>query len=186
MRELNEGRSLFGSSSDHYGHCCPPVFDPYTLVALIGGIALATFFLRLVIINQVFNGRSLNVFGKNLMQSRKYKIWYNFWSEIFSGKLTDDPSWMTNILEEILQTYEEVNNEREESSSSNTSISAVDTVTSDYENPITNTTNGRGFCRSEVWHCMSGVLEGGIRYVEKPEDIYRYKYFMTKEMFCDK
>ena len=65
MRELNEGRSLFGSSSDHYGHCCPPVFDPYTLVALIGGIALATFFLRLVIINQVFNGRSLNVFGKN-------------------------------------------------------------------------------------------------------------------------
>ena len=42
--------TLFGSSSDDYGHCCPPVFDPYTLVALLGGIALATFFLRLVII----------------------------------------------------------------------------------------------------------------------------------------
>ena len=42
--------TLFASSSDEYGHCCPPVFDPYTLVALLGGIALATYFLRLVII----------------------------------------------------------------------------------------------------------------------------------------
>ena len=48
-------RSLFGSESDGYGQCCPPVFDPYTLLALIGGIALATYFLRLVIINTVFN-----------------------------------------------------------------------------------------------------------------------------------
>lgn len=150
---------LFGSHSDSYGHCCPPVFDPYTLVALLGGIALATYFLRLVIVTTTFTGRSLGF--ESFLGS------FNI-----LGKLTDDPSWMTNILEEILQTYEEVNNEREESSSSNTSISAVDTVTSDYENPITNTTNGRGFCRSEVWHCMSGVLEGGIRYVEKPEDIY--------------
>ena len=37
---------LYASASDSYGHCCPPVFDPYTLVALLGGIALATFFLR--------------------------------------------------------------------------------------------------------------------------------------------
>ena len=42
--------NLFGSSSDDYGHCCPPVFDPYTLVALLGGVALATYFLRIVII----------------------------------------------------------------------------------------------------------------------------------------
>ena len=32
--------SLLGSSSDHYGHCCPPVFDASTIAALIGGIAL--------------------------------------------------------------------------------------------------------------------------------------------------
>ena len=44
---------LFGSSSDDYGHCCPPVFDPYTLVALLGGIALATYFLRIVIITDI-------------------------------------------------------------------------------------------------------------------------------------
>ena len=41
---------LHVSASDDYGHCCPPVFDPYTLVALLRGIALATYFLRIVII----------------------------------------------------------------------------------------------------------------------------------------
>ena len=64
-------RSLFGSEDSH-GHCCPPVFDPYTLVALLAGIALATFFLRLVIINQVFNGRrslgSFNIYGEQTMR----------------------------------------------------------------------------------------------------------------------
>ena len=29
-----------------------------------------------------------------------------------------------------------------------------------------------GVCRSEVWSCMSGVIEGGIKYVEQPGDIY--------------
>ena len=41
---------LHVSASDPYDQCCPPVFDPYTLVALLGGIALATYFLRIVII----------------------------------------------------------------------------------------------------------------------------------------
>ena len=27
-------------------------------------------------------------------------------------------------------------------------------------------------CRTEVWQCMSGVLETGIPYVERPSDIY--------------
>ena len=27
--------------------------------------------------------------------------------------------------------------------------------------------------RSEVWHCMSEVMEGGIKYVKSPGDIYR-------------
>ena len=37
---------LAGSFSDQYGECCPPVLDPYTLLALLGGIALTTFFLQ--------------------------------------------------------------------------------------------------------------------------------------------
>lgn len=45
--------SLFGSSSDDYNQCCPPVFDQYTLVALLGGVALATYFLRLVILTDL-------------------------------------------------------------------------------------------------------------------------------------
>ena len=31
-------------------------------------------------------------------------------------------------------------------------------------------------CRAEVWHCMSGVMEAGIKYVERPDDIYRWMY----------
>ena len=41
---------LAGSFSDQYGECCPPVLDPYTLLALLGGIALATYFLQQVIV----------------------------------------------------------------------------------------------------------------------------------------
>ena len=62
-------KSLFGSASDGYGHCCPPVFDPYTLVALLGGVALATYFLRLVIVTQNF-GRSFgsySIYGEQTM-----------------------------------------------------------------------------------------------------------------------
>ena len=61
---------LVGSSSDDYGHCCPPVFDPYTLVALLGGIALATYFLRIVIITDImmmgmrFRNSDSGYFGK--------------------------------------------------------------------------------------------------------------------------
>ena len=56
---LGEARQLLGAASDGYGHCCPPVFDPYTLVALIGGIALATYFLRIVIVTSTIGGRSI-------------------------------------------------------------------------------------------------------------------------------
>jgi len=50
--------NLFGSASSGYGdQCCPLVVDPSTWLALIAGIALATFFLRLAIINNVPVGR---------------------------------------------------------------------------------------------------------------------------------
>ena len=46
----SSGRShsdaVHGSFSSGMGDCCPPVFDPSTLFALIAGIALATYFLR--------------------------------------------------------------------------------------------------------------------------------------------
>ena len=43
------GVELYGAASGGYDGCCPPVVDPYTLLALITGIALATYFLNLLI-----------------------------------------------------------------------------------------------------------------------------------------
>ena len=59
---------LAGSFSDQYGECCPPVLDPYTLLALLGGIALATFFLQQVIVMTTFGRkkRSAGLFGKKM------------------------------------------------------------------------------------------------------------------------
>ena len=45
----SEGRqALFGSclKRDSYGNCCPPVVNALAWLALLAGIALATFFLR--------------------------------------------------------------------------------------------------------------------------------------------
>ena len=39
------------------------MLDPSTLIALLAGIALATFFLRLVIIMTNFGKRSFGIFG---------------------------------------------------------------------------------------------------------------------------
>ena len=51
---------LAGSFSDQYEECCPPVLDPYTLIALLGGIALATFFLQQVIVMTMFGRKKRN------------------------------------------------------------------------------------------------------------------------------
>ena len=99
-------RSLFGSASDGYGHCCPPVFDPSTLLALLVGIALATFFLRLVIINQVFNGRrslsSFSIYGEQTIPTNKH-----YSSIVENLGLTFDPNWMSNLLEQLLEETQE-------------------------------------------------------------------------------
>jgi len=48
--------SVMTGRSSGYGHseCCPPVLDPYTLLGLTAGIALATYFLRNVITTTTF------------------------------------------------------------------------------------------------------------------------------------
>ena len=150
---------IFGSSSDSYGHCCPPVFDPYTLVALLGGIALATYFLRLVIVTTTF-GRSFGLDFKGFLGL---------------GKYTEDPQWISNVLSEILEISEEVINEQIEPFN----VIEKRDVDTDYDTSLlssvtrNSTVSGMpGVCRSEVWSCMSGVMEGGVKYVEKPEDIY--------------
>ena len=49
-----------------YSSCCPPVFDPAALIGLLGGIALATYFLREVIIVTEVNFSSM--FKKELLK----------------------------------------------------------------------------------------------------------------------
>jgi hypothetical protein len=61
---------LHGAASRGYGSdCCPPVVDPYTLLALLAGIALATYFLRVALIamgmgNNGNNGNNGNGGGR--------------------------------------------------------------------------------------------------------------------------
>ena len=90
---------------------------------------------------------------------------------LLSGQFTDDPNWITNILDELSQLNEEVSNEEqeEEESSGLAKRSAWGGEVEAAE--ATNHT-----CRAEVWHCMSGVMETGIKYVERPDDIYRWIY----------
>jgi len=49
---IRGGPRLFGAASSGYGDCCPPVVDVYALVALLAGIALAAYFLRLALIKK--------------------------------------------------------------------------------------------------------------------------------------
>ena len=49
---LGTCRELVGAASSGYGDCCPPVVDPYTLLALLAGIALAAYFLRLAFVKK--------------------------------------------------------------------------------------------------------------------------------------
>ena len=72
--------------------------------------------------------------------------------------LSYDPNWVTNLLEELLELEETQENEDTSSELSKTTAE---------------TSSMPEDCRLEVWQCMSGVLESGIRYVETPRDMYR-------------
>ena len=72
--------------------------------------------------------------------------------------LSYDPNWMTNLLEELL---EEETQETEVDNEMTVAVNASQTSSMPED------------CRLEVWQCMSGVLETGIRYVETPRDIFR-------------
>ena len=69
-----------------------------------------------------------------------------------------DPNWMTNLLEELLE------EETQETEAEDEMRAAVNT---------SQTSSMPEDCRLEVWRCMSGVLETGIRYVETPRDMFR-------------
>ena len=59
--EIENGKErafdLAGAASGGGGTCCPSTVDPYAWLALIGGIALATYFLRVAIVVKMPTGR---------------------------------------------------------------------------------------------------------------------------------
>ena len=73
------------------GQCCPPVVDLYSWIGLLGGIALATYFLRVAIITNIMRRRrSFNVdhfpflLGMILFISQWFRVLCVclFWSDI--------------------------------------------------------------------------------------------------------
>ena len=80
----------------------------------------------------------------------------------------EDPEWLSNVLQEIVNVNEELNALEEDAGE----ISEISKRS--VESPQ-NTSLSSGMpveCRREVWQCMSGVMEAGLRLVEMPEDIY--------------
>ena len=82
------------------------------------------------------------------------------------GGLLDDPQWIYNVLEDILKINEELNDPDDD-------LSEISKRSVDSQEHNLNTTSLMPpQCRAEVWQCMSGVLERGIRWVDRPETFY--------------
>ena len=86
----------------------------------------------------------------------------------------DDPNWTTNILNELFELNEEVENIEEVD---NDIKQFEDTNLIDgIENMTVSNISGTGMpghCRSELWSCLSSLMETGIRHVKNPGDIFR-------------
>ena len=83
----------------------------------------------------------------------------------------DDPNWTTNILNEIFELHEEI-----EEVNPDTRPFEDTNLMDGIENTIVNDTSDiqmSGHCRSELWTCLSSLLETGIRHVKMPEDLFR-------------
>ena len=80
----------------------------------------------------------------------------------------EDPAWLSNVLQEIVNVNEELNALEEDageiSEISKRSVESAQNTSLSSGMPVE--------CRREVWQCMSGVMEAGLRLVERPEDIY--------------
>merc|ERR1711899_175849 len=126
------GRShqgLHGSFSSGMGDCCPPVFDPSTLFALIAGIALATYFLRLVIVVTTFGGRAFPepwlLFAQNGLHSseEKFEDLENVSEAIYENSVDSKeedswPGWVGGLVAELLELYKQETEDMEEEETS--------------------------------------------------------------------
>ena len=90
-------------------------------------------------------------------------------SIIISGGLLEDPAWLSSALEDILKMQEELTSSEEELSQSQLSKRSASL------SPSANSSRPGLMpeeCRTEVWQCMSGVMEAGVSYVDRPSQLY--------------
>ena len=124
--------------------CCPLVVDPYTWLALIGGIALATFFLRQIIIGTTFNGRrrkrsldSSNSLWKRDIPEEEVEGWHPL-------------AWVMAMVDTYEQDFssltKSIGHEEEEVEESEVEPS----------------------CVVDTWRCASELLEGGVKHLTRP------------------
>merc|ERR1711899_13367 len=114
-----------GGFSSGYGGCCPPVFNPGTLFALISGIALATYFLRLVIVVTTFGGRAFPepwlLFAQNGLHAseEKFEDLENVSEAIYENSVDSKeedswPGWVGGLVAELLELYRQETEEMKE------------------------------------------------------------------------
>ena len=87
----------------------------------------------------------------------------------------DDPNWTTNILNELFELNEEMENKEEEEAVEINPFEDTNLMRG-IENMSVSNISGTGMpghCRSELWSCLSSLMETGIRHVKNPGDIFR-------------
>ena len=121
-----------------YSECCPLVVDPSTLLALLSGIALATFFRRQVILATTFVPPGKKKRDTSSMDSGWQPLaWILSCLESYEPDLSD--GGLTELIGSI-DMNEEVLEESEVESS----------------------------CVVDTWRCASRLLEGGVRHLTRP------------------
>jgi len=159
-RALSDLVDLTGSYSSGYGDkCCPPVVDPYTWLALIAGIALATFFLQMAIVNNIPVG------GR---KKRSYK----------EGGEEED---MQNMILRSLDQYTSGNSTwldifRENMMLNEANWLWIDTSNEDVKDDINDEDpkEDDAVCRTEAWRCLSSVVETGLHCFGKDEELVKF------------
>ena len=90
--------------------------------------------------------------------------------------ILDDPNWTTNILYELFELNEEMENEEEEEHEEIRHFEDTNLIGGIKNITVSNIsdTGMPGHCRSELWSCLSSLMETGIRQVKNPGDMFRW------------
>jgi len=195
--ETQEARSislnnpgLYAAASSGYDGCCPPVVDPYTLLALLVGIALATYFLNVLIAVTMFGGKKRkkrededvpNNLHRLLIEGlEEFDDNFNDSNNIIDIKeemANNDLPWYISLLQSLVKLKEETEDEQKcEAIYNYNSLKFNDTALHDdlaaipqceqRLKTLEKMNTGEGKCTTEVWRCFSSVLEKMIKYVE--------------------